>query len=197
MATSTAEQELGEAIDGLDSASVWYGYNIAVISGIAQTRDYARAVLVAAGFNYGDPLEQRLAWRLDLQDKILRSSAKIELIIHEGVLKIRIGGPSVAIMVQQLKQLLELSARPGFTIRVVPFEAGEFQLFFEPYDLIDLGTDRSTLVYLESLAADRCITDRPTLQKYFWAFGGAESAALSPEDSRKLIHREKDRLEQS
>ena len=97
---------------------------LALAPGLLQTEQYARAVVRGSvPEKQTRVVDERVQERLDRQ-KLLYSEAapRFEAILDESVLHRVVGSP--AVMVGQLRQLLEMSEMPQVTIRVVPYNAG-------------------------------------------------------------------------
>ena len=99
-------------------------YGLAVVPGLLQTPDYARA-LVEAGAPMLAPaiVEERVRARMARQ-RLLSSNKppSFVAVLDESVLHRVVGNP--AIMLGQLKQLIEMAQWPNVTIRIVPYDAG-------------------------------------------------------------------------
>jgi transcriptional regulator with XRE-family HTH domain len=106
------------------SAQVLRVYEPHYVTGLLQTRDYARAV-IRAGFP--DAPEDALEQRVDLR---LRRQALLEspdvpalwVVMEEMALRRQVGGPVV--MRAQIGRLLEAMDQPRITLRILPLAAG-------------------------------------------------------------------------
>ena len=106
------------------SAQVLRVYEPHYVTGLLQTRDYARAV-IRAGFP--DASEEALEQRVDLR---LRRQALLNspdvpafwVVMEETALRRQVGGPRV--MRGQIGRLLEALDHPRITVRVLPLAAG-------------------------------------------------------------------------
>ncbi|MFD4257209.1 helix-turn-helix domain-containing protein [Streptomyces sp. NPDC058534] len=148
-------------------------WQLALVPGLLQTPDYARAVAVGAG-SWEDPseIEPFVEARLARQAR-LRSEHPLELwaVIHEGALRQLVGGRDV--MRDQLGHLLDVARTDTVKVQVVPSLAGAnpgmigaFSIvsFAEPgaLDVVHMDVPSSTL-WLESeedAARHRRIFDR-------------------------------------
>jgi transcriptional regulator with XRE-family HTH domain len=171
-------------------------YKGALVTGLLQTPDYARAVLA------GDPqegparpdavlpgeLERLLALRLERQ-QLLREAAdplRLWAVMDEAVLRRRVGG--TAVMRQQLHALLEASQQPNITIQVLPGDRLHAALDF-PFCLL-LFRDRRRLpglVYLENFRKTLYLENGGDMEYYAHAFSSLTRAALSPGESRAVV----------
>lgn len=94
------------------------------VTGLLQTRDYARAVM-RSGFPDDSPetLEQRVDLRLRRQDILQREKPPaVWVVLEETAMRRMVGGPDV--MRGQIDRLLEAMEEPHLTLRVLPFAAG-------------------------------------------------------------------------
>ena len=94
------------------------------VTGLLQTRDYARAVM-RAGFPHepDEALEQRVELRLRRQNLLEQSETPtLWIVMEEAALRRNVGGPEV--MRAQLDCLIEALERPGTTFRILPLDAG-------------------------------------------------------------------------
>ncbi|MEU3337189.1 helix-turn-helix domain-containing protein [Streptomyces sp. NPDC002144] len=135
----------------------WQG---AIVPGLLQTPDYARALAVGNG-NWEDPdeIEPFVESRMARQTR-LHGESPLELwaVVHEGALRQLVGGRDV--MRAQLEHLLDMARRPNVKLQVLPFLAGAhpgmtsaFTIvsFADPgaLDVVHVDTTSSTL-WLES-----------------------------------------------
>lgn len=99
-------------------------YGLALVPGLLQTPDYARA-LVRAGAPTLAPqiVEERVQARMARQ-RLLSSNEgpKFVAVLDESVLHRVVGNPMI--MLGQLKRLTEMAEWPNVTIRIVPYDAG-------------------------------------------------------------------------
>ncbi|WP_181769099.1 helix-turn-helix domain-containing protein [Streptomyces albidus (ex Kaewkla and Franco 2022)] len=94
------------------------------VTGLLQTRDYARAV-IRAGFPHEsqEALEHRVDLRLRRQALLGTPDAPtLWVVLEEAALRRDVGGPVV--MRGQLERLIEASEQPNITLRIVPLAAG-------------------------------------------------------------------------
>jgi transcriptional regulator with XRE-family HTH domain len=97
------------------------------ITGLLQTRDYARAV-IRAGFPHEseEELEHRVDLRVRRQTLLDEPDAPtLWVVMEEAALRRDVGGPDI--MRRQIDHLLEASERPHVTLRLLPLAAGPHQ----------------------------------------------------------------------
>ena len=106
------------------AAEVIRVYEPHYMTGLLQTRDYARAV-IRAGFPYetDEELEHRTDLRLRRQALLGRpDSPSLWVVLEEAALRREVGGP--AVMRAQIDHLIEASQNPRITLRLLPLAAG-------------------------------------------------------------------------
>ncbi|WP_170220748.1 helix-turn-helix domain-containing protein [Amycolatopsis cihanbeyliensis] len=124
-----------------------------VVPGLLQTSEYARAMMARARLTE-DEIENRVAMRIGRQVVLTGPQpVRFTALIAEGVLGQLIGGP--AVMVAQLRRLLEASSMPHIHLRVVPQGTdwhrgmdGDFVLIKgEIGAMVHVGIPRSALIF--------------------------------------------------
>ena len=135
-------------------------WQLAIVPGLLQTADYARALAVGNGhWEDLDEIEPFVESRMARQAR-LDGERVLELwaVVHEGALRQLVGGRDV--MRAQLGHLLDMARRPNVKLQVLPYLAGAnpgmtsaFTIvsFAEPgaLDVVHTDTSSSTL-WLES-----------------------------------------------
>lgn len=141
-------------------------WQLAVVPGLLQTPDYARALAVGNG-HWEDPdeiepfVESRMARQARLGGE---SPLELWAVMHEGVLRQLVGGRQV--MRGQLGHLLDVGRQPNVKLQVLPYLAGAhpgmnsaFTIvsFTEPgaLDVVHVDTTSSTLWLESNTDADR------------------------------------------
>jgi transcriptional regulator with XRE-family HTH domain len=163
-------------------------YGLALVPGLLQTPDYARA-LVGAG-NPALPsriVGERVQARVTRQ-RLLRSAAAPEFVavLDESVLHRVVGSPGV--MLAQMRKLLEISQLPNVTIRVVPFEAGVVHSPVNKFIILRFAlADIPDIVFVEDLAVDRYLEERDEVEAYRATFQGLLGMSADPDVSRAMI----------
>ncbi|MFB7504859.1 helix-turn-helix domain-containing protein [Streptomyces broussonetiae] len=159
------------------------------VPGLFQTEDYARALFAHMNPEFPDSevdlrVEHRMGRRvvIDGPDPI-----PYETLIHEAALRIRVAGRAASRA--QLSRILEVCEADHVTVRVVPFA------------LDDFAGAGSTMVHLGGVVPrlDTVVRDAPhgtafvdseaQLEHFRTLFRKVKEKALSPEQSRDLIHR--------
>jgi transcriptional regulator with XRE-family HTH domain len=166
-----------------------------VIPGLLQTADYARAM-----FRNGpreldrDDVERRVEVRLARQEILARDNRpRLWAVVDEAVIRRLVGGTEV--MRGQLHHLANVAQRGKTTIQVVPYRAGAHAGTTGPFVILDFEepTDPA-VVYVETLAGDIYLEERPDVNRYTLAFDRLVAAALHPDDSVRLIEQAADTM---
>jgi transcriptional regulator with XRE-family HTH domain len=155
-----------------------------LIPGLAQTADYARAILAAWPHSTEEELEELVKARMERQAIFDRAvPPRLWIIVDETVLHRRIG--DAKIMDDQLSHLADLASRPNITVQVVPSEAGAHVGLLGAF-AIATGTSGDT-VYMESPDQGQTTETPSVVRKLNNTFNTLRAEALSSTASRDLI----------
>jgi transcriptional regulator with XRE-family HTH domain len=170
-------------------------YAAQVVPGLLQTEAYAREVLQAIrGDDEAHDLERRLKLRITRQALLTEeTSPQYLVVLDEAVLRRTVGGPQV--MHTQLERLIEVSALPNVTLRLLPFTVGAhagmdgaFTIFSyhkpEDHDAVYEDPD---VVFLEDLEGDAYIENPKTTERYNRNFERLLDLALDPNQSIRIL----------
>lgn len=169
-----------------NNATAISNYEPLVVPGLAQTPQYARAIIHGTNprLSAGE-VETLVATRLSRQVILSRSPApKVHLIVDEMVLRRPVGDTGV--LRDQLRALQTLAARPTVTVQIVPFEAGVHPGLSGPFVLLDFACDPS-LVHVESRSSSSFLEDEVYLETARVAWHGLCAAALSVDASARIL----------
>jgi uncharacterized protein DUF5753 len=165
-----------------------------VIPGLLQNREYAewvfrkRADLDEAG------VRNAVTVRLERQELLRRHSPRpplLDVIIDEGVLRRTIA--DTLGMQKQLAHLVNISQRPGVSVRVLPFTAGPHSASsagsFTILDFPTVGTaaPEPTTIYSENLTGALYLDKAREVETYCGIWRELEQAALGQRASDDLI----------
>jgi transcriptional regulator with XRE-family HTH domain len=157
-------------------------WGLLFMPGQLQTREYARAMFLAGGYD-----EDEAAEKVDV--RVGRQAifnppdpAHVTAVIHELALYFRVGTPQV--MIGQLARLLELSRRRNAVIQVVR-DSGYFSGVVGPFELVSGEAIPDTLLMLT--VEDQTMEDTALTRKAIALFEEIRGFALSVEDSRAVI----------
>jgi transcriptional regulator with XRE-family HTH domain len=186
-----------EVIEGLDAhlayevdAAVERVYTLPFVPILLQTLDYARAVFRDMEGRSETQIEQLLQLRLRRQEALRHRERlkplKLIAVTHESTLRQVVGSP--AIMRDQMDALLERSAAPNVTLRVLPFTAKptfSMTCMYAYFEYEDAG--ESDIVHIETHAGFFSVESAEQVKQYRAAHDALMRVSLSEEDSQLLI----------
>lgn len=167
-------------------ASALYNYESLVVPGLAQTPEYARAAIpgLSEALSNTD-IDTLVSARMSRQLVLSRSnSPHAHLLLEEMVLRRRMGDP--VMMYGQLQHLLSTSTRRNVSVRVVPFDAGAAIASQGPLLILEFP-DQPALAYEETRSTSTFLEDEEHIARTKVVWKKLFAAALSEEDSRRLI----------
>jgi transcriptional regulator with XRE-family HTH domain len=164
-------------------------WELAVIPGLLQTEDYARAVMRGTLPDATDEeIEAKVRARMTRQEILAKDDPPLlRAIMAEAALRLPVGGAKV--MREALAHLAEMAGRPGIRILVVPASAGPHVGLLGAFCIATIDGDDADaeIVYLETVVQGQ-ITDRPEVVTACAAkFDSLLAEALSPKASLELI----------
>ena len=181
---------LGNLIGLEAEAATIRAYEPELIPGLLQTADYARAV-IRAGYP-GDTKEQidrRVEIRLERQEALTRTDPpppKVSVVLNEGVLARRVGGPEV--MRAQLEHLIRERDRANVVIQVLPFSTGEHPAMVGPFTMLTfLDPADPGVVNVENVLGALAMEQPEEIRAYEEVWRALQARAVSPDDSRAVI----------
>ncbi len=163
-------------------------YEIAVVPGLLQTPDYARAVLREMFPRHGsEQIERLVDLRMERQRRLDDTPAlEVWAILDEAVIRRPVGGKQV--MRGQLDRMLELARRPGITLQVLPFDCGAHAGHGGPFSILEFPSRTDAEVaYVESAAGVLYLEKEREVRARVEAFDRLRAAALAPAASVDLI----------
>jgi len=162
-------------------------YELAVVPGLFQTADYARA-LIAAGPNELDVDEVEVRVKVRAERKRLLygdDPVPIWAVIDEAALRRAVGGDDV--MRTQIECLHELAQRPHITIQVLRFDQGAHPAQTGSFTVLSFGEGHPDIAYVETTGGELLIDDFESVDRYRRVFRRLNVAALKPEDTITLL----------
>jgi transcriptional regulator with XRE-family HTH domain len=179
---------------GLEQAATSLSYFMsAIVPGLLQTADYARAMLASAlpaefnpaEFN-AERTDQLIDVRLRRQQVLTRDPPmQISVVLDEAVLHRVVGSP--AVMAAQLRHLVEASGMPNIALQVIPFAAGAHPAMDDLFTILDFGSVAAPVVYIEGLMGWLYIEREHEVARYRRIFDHLCSVALSPRETTELM----------
>lgn len=163
-------------------------YGLAIVPGLLQTSDYARAIL--HGFVPAltpKAVEESVQARIARQRLLSSETAPIfEAILDESVLH-RIVGSS-ALMLAQLQRLLDMSRLPNVTIRIVPYQAGAVPSPTNKFIILRFARpDIADVVLIEALTDTLYLDEPEAIDTYDVTFRTLTDLAAGPAASGAMI----------
>ena len=175
-----------ELIDLEAEASAIYSYEPLLIPGLAQTADYARALIKGSNESLAEPeVDALIRARMSRQVVLGRARApQLQLMFEEMVLRRTMGDP--AMMYGQLQHLLATAARRNVTLQVVPFDVAATAALQGSLLILEFS-DQPTIAHEETRGTTTFLEDDDHIARTKLAWQKLRTAALSPEDSTRLI----------
>lgn len=175
-----------DLIDLESRASRIQNFELALIPGLLQTRDYAAAVMRGINKSLSElALASLVGSRMARQNVLMRTDKQFLLVIDEHALRCPVGDPGV--MRRQLRHLIDEADRPNVTLRVVPTMAGSYTGLSGPFMIMDFP-DEPSVVFFENQNVGMFPENKDDVAAYRQAFGGILTSALSPAESVELIN---------
>jgi transcriptional regulator with XRE-family HTH domain len=180
-----------ETFVGLEAEAVAVRtYALAVVPGLLQTADYARALL-RAGHRNATPedVEQMVKLRTTRQERLLGGPNPLRLraVVDEAVLHRPVGGRDV--MEHQLLAMAEMASRTNVLLQVLPFETGAHSSLSGMFTLLELPDEADTdVVYVEGPGGSIYLEKPPDVRRAAEIFASLAEQALDPDRSVRVIH---------
>ncbi|WP_285597135.1 DUF5753 domain-containing protein [Kineosporia sp. NBRC 101731] len=143
-----------------------------ILPGLLQTPSYAEHLIGLAADVPADVRRQRLAYRLERQQRIFARAdrPRLRFILHEAVLRARVPDPNL--MPEQLAHLTRLSRQRGIEIRVWTYESGLHQWMSGAFTVLQSGDGKYPhVVYTENAVEGRYLDIPNQVEEYARLFG--------------------------
>ncbi|BBB00891.1 putative DNA-binding protein [Actinacidiphila reveromycinica] len=164
-------------------------FEIGIIPGLLQTREYAEAMAegeVQRGTITAEQAAERVAVLMDRQAALVRVRPPLVIVVlDEGSLHHAVGGAEV--MNAQLQRLVEVAAQPHWIVQVAPFSMGARRSFNLSIYLLTLA-DRSVALYAESQAQGHFDREPTAVLPLLGAYHQLQAEALSQAASVAMVH---------
>ena len=152
-------------------------YQSQLIPGLAQTEEYARAVIEAT-IRPDSDVDREVQVRLTRQEILTgESPPEVWIIIAEAALRQRIGGGKL--MADQLNHLTELSKLPNVTLQVLPYSAGAHAaLTLASFSVLRVDHHGLVTVYLQGPSSHMFMSSEENIEHYSGTFNRLRASAL-------------------
>jgi transcriptional regulator with XRE-family HTH domain len=155
-----------------------------LIPGPLQTAEYARAIMTRAGVS-DLQIETRVHVRMGRRDALVRPEpVNMLALVCEAALWPEIGGR--AVLLEQLRYLLEMAERPNIDLRIIPAVANWTPALEGHFVLIE-SDSQDSVVYLEGRRAGLFFHEPEDVSAYEGAVELVKELAMSLADSSGLI----------
>ncbi|MFF5217610.1 helix-turn-helix domain-containing protein [Micromonospora sp. NPDC000442] len=174
-----------EVYVGLEAeASEIRAFEPQLIPGLLQTADYARAIVRAEHPDASsDEVDRRVELRLRRQRT--DSPPKLWVVLDEAALRRPVGG--AAAFKEQLQRLAEEADRPGRTIQILTFAAGEYGSMGSAFSILTFPEPADPgVVYVETRAGSLYLEGQQ-VREYSRVFEHLVASAAGARESRDLI----------
>jgi transcriptional regulator with XRE-family HTH domain len=177
-----------QTMAGLEQAATTVRqFELAMVPGLLQTSDYARALMTAFVPTLPpEVLENRVGARMVRQQVLTQADPlEFQVIVSEALLRCPVGGGRV--WRGQLERLVETTGEPTVTIQVVPFAAGPHPGMEGAFTILTLPGLAADLGYVEGPAGSIYLEEQDHVRRCTMRFAVLSSLALSPSASIELI----------
>ncbi|MFI7383953.1 Scr1 family TA system antitoxin-like transcriptional regulator [Streptomyces sp. NPDC049813] len=163
-------------------------YDMAVVPGLLQTPEYARALFRQRVPAYStDEFETRVSARIDRQDILHRKyPPTLSCVVWEPALRMAFVEP--AVRTAQLRHLREQANLPGLSLQVMALDAEENAGDSGPFTLLETP-EHQHLAYTESQRGSQWVSDPGEVSILQRKYAMLRSQALSPQDTKGLLDR--------
>ncbi|MER8196475.1 helix-turn-helix transcriptional regulator [Streptomyces microflavus] len=165
-------------------------FEVGVIPGLLQTREYAQALADGAvdrGVITREQADERVSFLMTRQEALLRDVPPVLIaVLDESCILRPVGGPEV--MAAQLQYLIDFAAQPHTTLQIAPFSIGERRPFNRLVNLLTLQ-DRSVVSYVESETQGYLDRELSSVIPMVRAYHQLQNVSLSQTDSVDVFHR--------
>lgn len=167
------------------TASFVRNFQCAVVPGLLQTADYARARLSywATYRRAEDELDAAVAARMARQQVLYSASTKFHFVVAEPVLRYRACPDEV--MEGQLDRLLSVATMRSVHFGVVPFR----QRYLGALPTHGFVIYDDARVKVETVSAELTLEERSEIDRYLDVFAGFANAAVYGAEARALVAR--------
>jgi hypothetical protein len=174
-----------EVYVGLEqAASEICTFEVALVPGLLQTADYARAV-IEAELPDASPAEVDRRTELRMKRQHDEARPEVSVVLDEAVIRRVVGGP--ATMRAQLERLAGEAEAPALTLQIVPFGAGAHASMIGSFSILAFPeVVDPPVVYMECRTGSLYV-EGDDADAYVRVFRTLQAVALSPQATVELI----------
>ncbi|MFG2646894.1 helix-turn-helix domain-containing protein [Streptomyces sp. NPDC048436] len=158
----------------------------ALVPGLLQTPEYARALFVASNPFAADEYLNELHRARMARAPLLKDATRpvYWAIVHETVLRVLVGGPTT--MAGQLNHLVAMAREHKVLVQVIPFAVGAHPRMGKMMKIMEFE-DAPPTVYTEAVNTGNLLDDPAVVKRVQASYDLLRAVALPPEASLALI----------
>lgn len=174
-------------LDLEQSAELIRTYEVQFVPGLLQTDAYARAVIALDTQAEEPDVNRRAELRMARQQVLARPGGpRLWAVLDEAVLRRPIGGH--AVLVDQVKFLLDASRRTNVRLQIIPFARGGHSAVGGAFTILRFAhPDVSDIVYIEHLTSGLYLDKREDVDRYSEAMSRLIIEADPPEQTESIL----------
>ncbi|BCL20620.1 helix-turn-helix domain-containing protein [Streptomyces tuirus] len=183
---STYDPRFAAAAELERQATLIQQFALALVPGLLQTPDYARAVFAAyRPTTTEQELDRQVVIRTERAQILDRPSAPVVwTLLDEAVLRRAVGGSKV--MAKQLHKIADLAGSRRIRLHVLPYRVGAHPLMESLLTLMSFE-DSAPVAYVDAYETGRLMDDPALVSACQTAYALALSDALSQQESLALV----------
>ncbi|WP_214415868.1 helix-turn-helix domain-containing protein [Sphaerisporangium fuscum] len=168
-------------------AEVLHIWELAIVPGLLQTEEYARALIANEPGVTAEQVEERVAARLERQKILQRPKPPLLcVVLDESVLHRPVGNPET--MRIQLDHLLQIAQNSWISLQVLPYSAYGTVGLLGSFMVAELPDGAPPVAYIDSQSTEDRVSDRPEeVKRLVFRHGVIRADALSQRASLGLI----------
>lgn len=171
------------------SARKLKAYELALVTGLLQTAEYAEAVIRAMrpDLTTGE-VRALVSVRMERQKRLIGTGgATLEAVIDEAALRRPVGPPEL--MKRQMERLLDIAEHETVLVRLLPLETGCHAGLYGSFMIMEFPAPNPSVVWVENLAHSMYFEDRKHVEPYNEAFNGLWQKTLPPAEAVSRIEK--------
>ncbi|HWC78539.1 MAG TPA: helix-turn-helix transcriptional regulator [Pseudonocardiaceae bacterium] len=186
MESHTTDEQSRSYLNFESTATKITNFELALVPGLAQTAEYAHAILSA--LRVGDSDENIEAWvgqRMSRQAILTRKlSPAFHWILTEEALRRPVGGPRV--LARQIRHLVDLTENPNVSLNVVAAKVAAHPGLMGQFVVMEFASD-PTIVFVEDRTTGIFLDDEAKVAPYMLTVEKLTDIALDERASKRLM----------